>query len=58
MGELRELVEPLSAATRQKVIGENVRQAYGLEKHVGALLLVRIPAQWCLPLACPPGSIR
>jgi len=30
MEELRELVEPLSAATRQKVIGENVKQAYGL----------------------------
>ena len=30
MEELRELVEPLSAPTRQKVIGENVRQVYGL----------------------------
>jgi predicted TIM-barrel fold metal-dependent hydrolase len=30
MEELRELVEPLSAATRQKVVGDNVRQVYGL----------------------------
>jgi hypothetical protein len=30
MEELRELVEPLSAATRQKVVGENVKQVYGL----------------------------
>ena len=30
MEELHELVEPMSAATRQKVIGENVRQVYGL----------------------------
>lgn len=30
MEELRELVEPLSATTRQKVVGENVKQVYGL----------------------------
>jgi len=30
MEELRELVEPMSESTRQKVIGENVAQVYGL----------------------------
>jgi len=30
MEELRELVEPMSASTRQKVIGENVARVYGL----------------------------
>jgi predicted TIM-barrel fold metal-dependent hydrolase len=30
MDELRELVEPMSASTRQKVIGENVAQVYGI----------------------------
>ena len=30
MEELRELVEPMSASTRQKVIGENVAKVYGL----------------------------
>jgi hypothetical protein len=30
MEELRELVEPMSAATRQKVIGENVARVYGI----------------------------
>jgi predicted TIM-barrel fold metal-dependent hydrolase len=30
MEELRELVEPMSASTRQKVIGDNVKQVYGL----------------------------
>jgi hypothetical protein len=30
MDELRELVEPMSPATRQKVIGENAATVYGL----------------------------
>ena len=30
MSELRELVEPMSAATRQKVIGDNVAKVYGI----------------------------
>ena len=30
MEELHELVEPMSASTRQKVIGENVAKVYGL----------------------------
>ena len=30
MDELRELVEPMSASTRQKVIGENVAKVYGI----------------------------
>lgn len=28
--ELEELVEPMSASTRQKVIGDNVAQVYGI----------------------------
>ena len=28
--ELRELVEPLSASTRQKIIGENAAQVYSV----------------------------
>ena len=30
MDELKELVEPMSDATRQKVIGQNVTEVYGL----------------------------
>ncbi len=30
MDELRELVEPLSASTRQKIVGENAAQVYGV----------------------------
>jgi predicted TIM-barrel fold metal-dependent hydrolase len=30
MDELKELVEPMSASTRQKVIGQNVAQVYGI----------------------------
>ena len=30
MDELTELVEPMSEATRQKVIGRNATQVYGL----------------------------
>jgi len=30
MEELCELVEPLSASTRQKIIGENVAKVYGI----------------------------
>jgi hypothetical protein len=30
MEELRELVEPMSEATRRKVIGENAKRVYGL----------------------------
>ena len=30
MDELRELVEPMSASTRQKIIGENVAKVYGI----------------------------
>ena len=30
MDELKELVEPMSASTRQKVIGDNVAQVYGI----------------------------
>ena len=30
MQELKELVEPMSASTRQKVIGENAANVYGL----------------------------
>ena len=31
MDELRELVEPLSASTRQKIIGEIAAQVYGVQ---------------------------
>jgi hypothetical protein len=30
MSELRELVEPMSADTRQKVIGDNAAKVYGI----------------------------
>jgi hypothetical protein len=30
MEELQELVEPLSESTRQKIIGANVAQVYGI----------------------------
>jgi len=30
MDELRELVEPLSEATRRRIVGANVAQVYGL----------------------------